>query len=150
MNVIDAIKFMQEHYDEVDPNYIQAQLTHKLLQQGVTPEDVLGILMQPKEETEEYSNEEWVEMVEKERDPLEAAWLIIEWIWTRRNGRDDSRAMKEYLACEPGEREYESPAGRVFERPQKVVTAGGGRSAKLPPHRARQQSSTARCPRTDC
>ena len=63
-------------------------------------------------------------MVEKEVNPVEAGWIIIEWIWTRNTARYDSRAMEEYFASKPAHEEYESPLVRKFECPDRVSELG--------------------------
>ncbi len=117
MTVIDAIRFIRDNYEDIDPSYTQAASVPELFKPEITPENILEFLMQPEEEGfEEYTNCEWVEMVEKQSDPVEAAWLIIEWLWTRKWARFDGRQSREYLASKPDYEEYECPPARKFER----------------------------------
>ena len=107
MDTIQAIQYLKENYEDIDPSYEYAAQTAKLLTES--PGVILEYVMAPEDEDagEEYGTEEWQKFVEDENDPAMAAKLIIEWILSRLQGQQKVRAMKEYLASPPDQRQYE-------------------------------------------
>jgi hypothetical protein len=113
MNVLKAIKYLQENYEEIDPSYLQAPLLSELMPEPA--EEIQKFVMAPELEhgPEERSPQEWEKLVEAELVPAEAAKLIIEWIRSRVHGQQDNEAMQEYLASPPDQRQYVSPTSRT-------------------------------------
>lgn len=122
LSVVDAIKYLHKHYWDIDEHGQYGEMMLQFINE--TPASTLAYLMEPEEECESYGNDEWVRKVEKEVNPVEAGWIIIQWIWTRNTARYDSRAMDEYLASKPSDEEYESPPVRKFECPGRVTELG--------------------------